>query len=108
MKFKGLVVGLVAVATVGVLATYSCAAVYLTCSVNRTATTANGVTQLHLADTASTPAWVGNVWFTAPAGSDDQALATALTAMSLTKSVRIGLVDATSRAIIQIGLDAAE
>ena len=57
-----------------------------------------------MADTAATPGWTGNQWFAAPTGSDDQALATALTAMSLGKNIRVGYDD-TSMALIQVGLD---
>lgn len=96
-----LAVSLVALFT----ATASMAAtVYTTASVKRTATTANGTSSIMMADTAATPGWAGNVWFAAPSGSDDQALATALTAMSLGKNVRIGYDDGTL-ALVQIGLD---
>ncbi len=78
------------------------AVVYTTATVNRTATTANGSTQLKLTDTGSN--WAGGQWFTCPTGSDDQALATALTAMSLGKNVRIGFDDTAPTVLTQIGL----
>ena len=108
MKLKGLLVGVITVAIVAIMSTSSFAAIYLTCKVNRTATTANGVASIMLADTATNPAWVGNVWFVAPVGSDDPALATALTAISLGQNVRIGLTNAASRTLLQIGVDAAQ
>lgn len=97
---KKLMLGIVAMASL--MATTSFADVYKTLGVQRTATTANGTCQLMLETDENTGSYK---WYSVPSGSDDQALAVALTAISLGSKVRVGLPVAGSSVLTQIGLD---
>ena len=114
MKVKSMIVsGLSVIFVLGTLSMAN-ATSWVSAWVNRTSTT-NGTVQVMLRyDSGSGCTWGANnndkIWFTLPSAMNDQALAVALTAISLSKTVRVGVEtcpDANSQGgtISSIGLD---
>ena len=97
-------IGITAISIVLLIATASFADVFKTLAVKRTSTLAGGATVLMLETDENTNAFK---WYSVPAGSEDQALAVALTAISLGSKVRVQLPVAGSTVINGIGLDNA-
>jgi len=97
MKMKAMVVSMLSVGLVFGTLSLANATSWITASVNRTSTT-NGTVQVMLRyDSGDGCTWGGsvgnatNVWFALPTAMNDQALAVALTAISLGKTVRVGV-----------------
>ncbi len=101
---KGLLIGCVSVVAVAMMSSSALAAVYETLTVKRATVKPNGFTTLMLETTTNSGKYT---WYTVPAGSEDQSLAIALTAISLSSKVRVGKTSAASTVILEIGLDNA-
>ena len=103
---KGLLMGCVMVAAMALLSSVASADIYMTTKVVRATAKPSGVTALMLVKPAGTSCCsTPNCWYTVPSGSEDQALAVALSAISLGSNVRVGLADANACVITEIGLD---
>jgi len=101
---RGFLIGCVSVVAVAVMSSSAFAVVYESLQVKRATTLPSGVCKVMMETTTGTGLYT---WYTAPVGSDDQTLAVALTAISLSSKVRVGKAVATSTAILEIGLDNA-
>ena len=116
MKMKAMVVGALSVGLVLGTISLASATSWISAWVNRTSST-NGTVQVMLRyDSGSGCEWGSsqgtstNIWFTLPTAMNDQALAVALTAISLGKTVRVGVetcptASSMTGTISSIGLD---
>lgn len=100
---KKLLVSCVALLTMVMVSSSAFADVYETLKVKRASASTAG-TLLMLETTTGSGSYA---WYTAPTGQDDQALAIALTAVSLGSSLRVTKLTASSRVLLVIGLDNA-
>jgi len=105
---KILFLGCVSLAAVALMSSSAFADEFYTTKVNKATAKANGVTAIQLVKPAgNTCCATVNCWYSAPTGSDDQTLAVALTSISLGSNVRVGVVDAASCVITEMGLENA-
>ena len=103
---KGLLKGCILVAVIALFSTVASADVFVTTKVKRATAKPNGESAIMLVKPAGKSCCAtANCWYTAPSGSSDQALAVALTAISLGTDVRVGLASETSCVITEIGID---
>ncbi len=109
---KGILTACAALIATGMMMSTSFAAHNATVKVMKATAKPSGVAQVQLVKpTGNTCCAETNCWYIAPAGSDDQTLAVALTAMSLGSDVRIGIdststTSSTSCVLVAIGLEA--
>lgn len=105
MKAKGLKI-VAAVFVLTFLMVSTSYAFAISAWVNRVRTTDGTVDVMLRYQSGTGCTWTGNVWFDGTANMDDQALAVALTAISLGKTVRIQTNTCVSPAVfVSIGLD---
>ena len=116
MKKKVLVVAILSVSLILGTLSLANATSWISAVVNRASTT-NGIVQVMLrydsgtgCEWGSSQGTATNIWFTLPSAMNDQALAVALTAISLGKTVRVGIETCPTAAsqrgtISSIGLD---